>query len=108
MDTATLIAPQRLVELRVEGRGKASRFVDPVVLMKCRKVLARRGEAWAAEILGRSLARRSQLVVGLPYLMDGEEYTLVAADREESEARFAQIVADNMEPPAAPGESVGD
>jgi hypothetical protein len=104
----TQIDRERLVELRAQGRAKVTRFVDPYVLLKCRKLLARRGEAWAAEILGRDLTRRSLLLPQFPYLLDGEEYTLIAADREEYAARFAQIVAANTEPPTQPGTGVGD
>jgi hypothetical protein len=106
--TETQIAPARLAELRAEGRAKVGRFVDPAVLLRCRKVLARRGETWAAEVLGRDLTRRSLLVPGLPYLVDGEEHTLVDADREEYEARFAQIIAAEIQPPTDPADNVGD
>lgn len=106
--TETQIAPARLVELRAEGRAKVGRFVDPTVLMKCRTVLTQRGERWAAEVLGRDLSRRSLLFPALPFLHGGEEYTLVAADQEEYEARFATIVAANTEPPGAPADGVGD
>lgn len=88
----TQIAPSRLVELRTEGRAKIGPFVDPHVLLKCKQVIASRGEAWAAEILGRDLSRRSLMFSHLPFLANGDEYTLVAADQAEDEARFSQIV----------------
>lgn len=88
------IAPARLVELRVEARQNRTQFVDPVVLDKCWEVLRRRGERWAAVVLGRDITRRSPGVPHLPWLHDGEEYTLVAADVEEDRARFAQITAE--------------
>lgn len=90
-DPVTAISPARLVELRVEGKAKVGQFVDPHVLHKLTGVLAKRGETWAAAILGRDISRRSIAIPAMPYLNSGEEYTLVAADAEEDRARFDQI-----------------
>jgi hypothetical protein len=86
--TTTTISAARLVELRACGKSAASRaagrFIDARVLADCSEVLSRRGEIWAAAVLGRSLSRRSIAASALPYLTADEEYTLVAADREEN------------------------
>lgn len=58
----THIPESRLVQLRAAGVAEdhaAGRFVDPSVLYRCTQVLDRRGETWAAAILGRNLTRRS-------------------------------------------------
>jgi hypothetical protein len=81
----TEIPESRLVELRREGNAQVQRFVDPDVIARCLAVLGRRGEPWAAAILGRDLARRSLIRQDRPYLSDGEDYTLIAADRAETE-----------------------
>lgn len=81
--TATRMPPAKLVELRATGRARAGRFVDPAVIRRCGIVLDRRGEDWAASILGRSLERRSLAVPSRPYLHHGEEYVLILADTAE-------------------------
>jgi hypothetical protein len=91
-EPVTAIEPARLVELRTEGQAKASQFVDPHVLHNMTAVLAKRGETWAAAILGRDISRRSLAIPAMPWLRNGEEYTLVAADVEEDKARFDQII----------------
>lgn len=94
-DTAhTGISEARLVELRKQGRD-ASRagggFVDPFVLRRCQDALDRRGEEWAAAVLGRDIGRRSVAVVHRPYLLAGEDHTLVAADAEEDHLSIAHL-----------------
>lgn len=84
--TATRMPPAKLVELRALGRARAGRFVDPAVMQRCGVVLDRRGEDWAASILGRSLERRSFAVPARPYLLRGEEYVLILADTAEDAA----------------------
>lgn len=90
----TRISEARLVELRRSGQD-ASRtgggFVDPFVLRRCQEALDRRGEDWAAAVLGRDIGRRSPMVVHRPYLMDGEDHTLVAADAEEDHLNIAHL-----------------
>jgi hypothetical protein len=89
--SATSITPSRLTELRAEGLAKVSQFVDPHVIARVGAILDARGEAWAAAVLGRDISRRSLGVPNRPYLRNGDEYTLVAADIEEDRARFAAI-----------------
>lgn len=82
-DTATRITEARLIELRRDGKNRDRGFVDPHVLRRCTDVLDRRGEAWAATVLGRDISRRSVGVPHRPYLYAGEPHALVAADAEE-------------------------
>lgn len=92
MDPVTAITPARLAELRAEGKTKRGPYVDPRVLNRCTGVLDRRGETWAAAVLGRDISRRSLAVPHRPWLNEGEQYILVAADAEEDRARFDQII----------------
>jgi hypothetical protein len=87
----TAISPERLVELRAQATTLVSRFPQPSVINRCCQVLDRRGEAWAAEVLGRDLSRRSLASAKWPFLNDADPYTLIAADIEEDRARFDQI-----------------
>ncbi|WP_231997413.1 hypothetical protein [Mycobacterium sp. 1245111.1] len=87
----TSIPEARLVELRREGNAQVQRFVDPDVIARCIEVLDRRGELWAAAVLGRDLVRRSLIRAGRPYLRAGEDYTLVAADRVETDC-VAEVI----------------
>lgn len=87
----SLLSESLLVDLRAEGIAQRSRFVDPVVIAKCSRVLDRRGELWAASVLGRDISRRSLGVPSRPYLRDGEEYVLVAADGAEDLAAIAGL-----------------
>ena len=90
----TSISEERLAELRRHGQD-ANRagggFVDPSVLRRCQEALDRRGEEWAAAVLGRDIARRSPTVVHRPYLLAGEDHTLVAADGEEDRLSIAHL-----------------
>lgn len=79
------------MELRREGNAQVQRFVDPDVIARCIEVLDRRGEPWAAAILGRDLLRRSLIRSDRPYLLAGEEHTLVAADSVETECAAEAI-----------------
>ncbi len=79
----TQLPEPTLVELRARGQSRRSQFVDPTVLHTCLRVLDRRGEEWAASVLGRDLARRSAAVPRRPFLNAGEDYALVEADRAE-------------------------
>lgn len=79
----TQLPEPTLVELRAQAQLRRSQFVDPTVLHTCSQVLDRRGEDWAASVLGRDLTRRSVAVGNRPFLNAGEEYALVEADRAE-------------------------
>lgn len=82
--SATRISEATLVRLRADGLSRRSSFVDPTVIAKVSRVLERRGERWAAAVLGRNIGRRSIAVTRRPYLHDGETYALVLADAEET------------------------
>jgi hypothetical protein len=84
-----------LIELRRESKTAAGPFVDPNVIAQCERVLDRRGEAWAAAVLGRDISRRSIGVSHRPYLNPGEERTLVAADHEEDRLAIAYLDPDH-------------
>jgi hypothetical protein len=93
-NNATHIGEGRLVELRQAGRVAdrgAGGFVDPYILQRCEGVLDRRGEHWAAAVLGRDITRRSLTVAHRPYLLTGEDHTLVAADAEEDRISVAHL-----------------
>ncbi|GAA3148533.1 hypothetical protein [Rhodococcus baikonurensis] len=90
----TSIPEQRLVELRSDGKvasGVQGGFVDPRVLHRCVEVLDRRGEGWAAAVLGRALDRRSLAVPTRPFLHAGEDHTVVLADAEEDRIAIAHL-----------------
>lgn len=89
----TVIAPERLAALR--SRHLPRRFVDPYVIQQCKKIVAQRGEAWVAAVLGRDISRRSPVLPTFPWLVNGEEIAVVEADVEEDRARFAQITQEN-------------
>lgn len=82
--TRTQLPEARLVEIRAAAHQSVGRFVDPYAMAECRTVLARRGEEWAASVLGRSLERRSWIDTRVPWLTDAEPYALIAADRAET------------------------
>jgi hypothetical protein len=92
----TNIPPHRLREIRELGvaadRARGP-FVDPGVLSRCTGVLGRRGERWAAAILGRNLSRRSLAVPGKPWLSNGEPDALIMADQEEDAYTVEAIAA---------------
>ena len=89
----TTLTPEALAALHAEGRAQAalSRFVDPVGISRCRRVLTQRGEDWAASVLLRDISRRSQLAASLPYLQDGEPEILVLADAAEWKALAKEV-----------------
>lgn len=92
----TAISPERLAQMRLDARrAPTSRFVDPHEIARAKQVLARRGETWAAAVVGRSLERRSLHFPALPWLNEHEPSLPVAADVEEDRARFDAIVRDN-------------
>ena len=67
----TNIPAARLTQLRAEGAAAdraAGPFVDPSILYQATRVLDRRGEAWAATILGRDISRRSLAAPHRPWL----------------------------------------
>lgn len=66
-----------------EQNASSGQFVDPHLIAQCTNALRRRGEAWAAAVLGRDLSRRSIAVPAMPYLLDHEPLMLVLADRAE-------------------------
>lgn len=89
---ATAIPEARLVELRHSVRDAGShRFVDPHAVSAATTILDRRGEAWAAAVLGRDLSRRSLGVPTRPYFHDGELHILIAADTDEDLYRIAPL-----------------
>ena len=93
-DASTGIPEARLVELRQNGKAASQadgRFVDPRVLSRCEKTLDRRGEEWAAAVLGRDISRRSVMMPHRPYLLAGEDHTLIAADAEEDRISIADL-----------------
>lgn len=89
---ATVLSAVRLADLRAQGRAKRHGFFDRHMIAQCAAVLDKRGEKWAAVILGRDISRRSVGVPNRPWLHYGEAYTLVAADVEEDKPRFDQII----------------
>ncbi|MCA2240546.1 hypothetical protein [Mycobacterium avium] len=95
-DTATRITEARLIELRRDGKSCDHGFVDPDVLRRCTDALDRRGEAWAAAILGRDISRRSLGVPHRPYLYAGEPHALVAADGEEDLLTIVELDPDRI------------
>lgn len=89
---ATAIPEPRLVEIRRAECGAGShRFVDPHAVSAATTILDRRGEAWAAAVLGRDLSRRSLAVPSRPYFHDGELQILIAADTDEDRYRIAHL-----------------
>jgi hypothetical protein len=86
-DGGTTLPEAELVDIRASARAMAGRFVDPAIVASCGKVLDRRGETWAASILGRDISKRSPARNALggrrPWLNKGEEYVLVFADQAE-------------------------
>lgn len=95
-DTATRISEARLTELRRDGKSRDHGFVDPHLLRRCTDALDRRGEAWAAAVLGRDISRRSLAVSHRPYLSAGEPHVLVAADAEEDLLTLADLDPDRI------------
>lgn len=96
----TAIPEARLVELRragIQADHAGGGFVDPAVLAHCETVLDRRGEQWAASVLGRDISQRSPspYLRHRPYLSTGEDRTLVAADAEEDRIGIAHLDPDS-------------
>ncbi|MCT7372152.1 hypothetical protein [Mycolicibacterium llatzerense] len=90
----TNIPAARLTQLRAEGAAAdraAGPFVDPSILYQATRVLDRRGEAWAATILGRDISRRSLAAPHRPWLRPGEDRVLIAADSEEDRSAIAHL-----------------
>lgn len=87
----TTLPEATLVELRRWGLSQTAPFVDPKVLHRCCEVLDRRGESWAASVLGRDISARSHAVRHLPALRMGEGHILVAADKAEDDAVIAAL-----------------
>jgi hypothetical protein len=88
--SVTKLTEPELVALRAEGLSRRSRFVDPAILSRCSAILDRRGELWAATVLGRPLTERSVLVRRRPTLRAGEEHVLVLANAAEDNAALAR------------------
>lgn len=89
--SATLLPEVALVKIREYAQQQPGRFVDPTVIVWCREVLTRRGEDWAASVLGRSLERRSLLSPSFPWLTAADPYALIEADRVETVAQLEAI-----------------
>lgn len=83
-----------LVELRRENHTANGLFVDPSAIAHCERALDRRGETWAAAVLGRDISRRSIAIPHRPYLKAGEEHTLIAADQEKYRLAIAHLDPD--------------
>lgn len=81
----TAIPEWRLRELREAGVAAEGPFVNPSVVRDCCAVLDRRGELWAASVLGRDLTARSAGVPSRPALKSGEPHAIVAADAVEDD-----------------------
>lgn len=90
---ATKLTEQQLVKIRGAGHRAVfgQRFVNPCTIHACQRVLQRRGERWAAEILGRDISRRSLALPQHPYFYDGEPDIIVLADRAEDDAVLAAL-----------------
>jgi hypothetical protein len=82
----TQIPEQVLAELRAAGLKSRTAFIDPHVLNRAQQIVGRRGEEWAASVLGRS-----SLDPNIMWLKDGEQHTLVAADRTENQLALIKI-----------------
>ena len=81
---ATRLTPAQMVHIHAEGiaRRGLGDFDDPAVVNKYRELLPRRGERWAASVLGRDLSKRSP--AGGPWLYPAEAEILVLADQVEN------------------------
>ncbi|WP_042377193.1 hypothetical protein [Gordonia alkanivorans] len=90
---STQIPEPALVALRSTclEANRHERFVNPRLCAQACTVLDRRGERWAAAVLGRALDHRSVAVPTRPYLVAGELQTLVAADAEEDRHAIAHL-----------------
>jgi hypothetical protein len=92
--TKTSIPEPRLVEIRATQFAAAQttgRFINPREVHQVTQILDRRGESWAAAVLGRDLNQRSLAVPRRPFLKAGECGTLIAADTEEDRAAVEQM-----------------
>lgn len=87
----TRIPETTLVELRRWGLAQRTQFVDPTAVRRCCEVLDRRGEVWAAAVLGRDISRRSMAVPTRPFLNLGEGHTLLAADKAEDDLVVSEM-----------------
>ena len=85
---ATSLTPEQLARLHLEGRVHAAAegpFINPRMVVRAEKILAVRGEQWAASVLMRELSRRSLMSSHYPWFEDGELQTLILADAAEWE-----------------------
>ncbi|MDN5758637.1 MAG: hypothetical protein L0H59_08905 [Tomitella sp.] len=92
--SATALQPQQLTALRERGHAMSAAsgpFVDPRSAYRVRRILADRGEEWAAAVLSRKLTARSRVDAGVPWLREGELETLDEADRAEDDAALDGI-----------------
>ncbi|BEL41993.1 Uncharacterised protein [Mycobacteroides abscessus subsp. abscessus] len=91
---ATGISETRLVEIRragIDAECGNGGLQDARLLNRCEEVLDRRGESWAASVLGRDISRRSRYVTHRPWLLDGESYALIEADAEEDRLSITHL-----------------
>lgn len=79
----TALPETMLVELRANAHENVTRFVDPCAVTRCSRILDRRGEEWAASVLGRDISRRSAAIRKRPWLSEAEVYAINAADAAE-------------------------
>lgn len=92
----TTLSEQRLVQVRAAARTATEHasnpFVDPREIRHATQILDRRGERWAAAVLGRDLTRRSLATAQRPFLYTGECAIIIAADVAEDRAIADQII----------------
>lgn len=90
----TTLSEQRLVQIRAAARATehaSNPFVDPREIRQTTQILDRRGEHWAAAVLGRDLTLRSLATAHRPFLYTGECAIIIAADAAEDRAAVDQI-----------------
>jgi hypothetical protein len=91
---ATRLNERELVAIRRQAHVAAQlagQFVDPALITQCTSVLRRRGEVWAAAVLGHDLNKRSLINARLPWLKDHEPLALVLADIAEDAAALRPL-----------------
>ena len=80
----TALTEEKLTSLRAKAQAMPrSAFIDPFVIEESKEILRRRGEDWAASVLGHDLIKRSVLLPQYQWLKDYEPDVLMAADTEE-------------------------
>ena len=88
-DFPTLLTEHQLAALRAQVQRHRTRFTDPLAIAALDRILAVRGQRWAAAVLGRDIRTRALAFPRRPYFRVGEEFVLVAADAAETRAQEA-------------------